>query len=325
MLAIHIDRFGGPEVLTPRETPEPALEPGHALVRVARAGVNFIDVYHRTGRYPGQLPFIPGVEGSGVVIAFADDSSVVSVGQRVAWAFHPGGYAEVASIPIEKLVPVPDGVGDDQAAAAMLQGLTAHYLTSSTWPVQPGDIVVVHAAAGGAGGMIVQMAKRRGARVIGTTSTEEKARVIREAGADHTILYDEVDFAEVVNELTGGLGADVIYDSVGQDTFLKGFECLRNRGMLVLFGASSGAPAPIDPMVLSKGSFYLTRPTIAHHIEDRASLLSRAGEVFASIDEGSVRVRIGGIYPLAESARAHHDLESRSTTGKLLLDPGTVS
>jgi NADPH2:quinone reductase len=321
--AIRISEYGGPEVLKLDEVPAPGAGAGEALVRVRAAGVNFIDVYQRTGRYPLSLPFTPGNEAAGTVEAVGEGVDEVRVGDRVAFAMQLGAYAELVALPAWKLVALPEGVDERQAAAAMLQGMTAHYLTHATYPIRRGDTVLVHAAAGGVGLLLCQMAHRLGARVIGTVSTEEKARLAREAGADEVIRYTEADFEEEVRRITDGAGVEAVYDSVGKTTFDKGLNCLKPRGTMALFGASSGAVPPFDPLVLStKGSLYVTRPTLAHYARDRAELLSRAGDVLGWVAAGELSIRVERTYPLAEAAAAHRDLESRATSGKLLLEVG---
>jgi NADPH2:quinone reductase len=320
MKAIRVEAPGGPEALRYEEVPEPLPAAGEAVVRIEAAGVNFIDVYHRTGAYPARFPLVPGQEGAGTVTAVAPDVTEVRVGDRVAWAGVLGAYAGAAAVPAARLVRLPHGVGPREGAAAMLQGMTAHYLASSTYPLGPGKTCLVHAAAGGVGLLLCQIAKKRGARVIGTVSTEEKARLASEAGADHTILYAHEDFVAEVRRITGGAGVEVVYDSVGKTTFGKGLDCLARRGSMVLFGQSSGAVDPIDPQLLSrKGSLYLTRPTLAHYTATREDLLERAGEVLGWIRDGELRIRIWREIPLAEAAEAHRLLESRQTAGKLLL------
>ncbi len=320
MRAIRVHDTGGPEVLRPEEmeTPEPGA--GEARVRVAVAGVNYVDTYHRTGLYPKDRPFVPGVEGAGTVEAVGPDVEHVAVGDRVAWAMSPGSYAEAAVVPAWRLVPVPAGVEIEVAAAVMVQGMTAHFLVTSTYPLEPGDVAVVHAAAGGVGLLLVQMAKARGATVIGTCSTAEKAERVRRAGADHVIRYTEVDFRPEVRRLTDGRGATVVYDSVGRSTFRESLASLRPRGMLVLYGQASGPVEPLDPQALAQGgSLFLTRPSLAHYTLDRAEVEWRAGEVLAAVRDGSLDVRIHEILPLEEAERAHRMLESRQTSGKLLL------
>jgi NADPH2:quinone reductase len=323
MKAIQMAVYGGAEVLENQEVtiPEPAA--GEALIRIRAIGVNFIDVYHRTGRYPGVLPLIPGMEAAGVVEALGADVKEVKVGDRVAYATHLGSYAEYAVVPAAKLVPIPDGVDDRSAAATMLQGMTAHYLSHGSYPIQSDDTVLIHAGAGGVGLLLTQMAARLGARVITTVSTEEKAALSRQAGANEVILYTQADFEAEVKRLTDGKGVHAVYDSVGKTTFEKSLNCLKPRGYMVFFGASSGPAAPIDPMVLSaKGSLFLTRPTLGHYLLSREELLKRAADVLGWIADGSLKLRIEHQYPLAEAAQAHRDLESRITTGKLLLLPG---
>jgi NADPH:quinone reductase len=301
-------------------TPQPG--PGQALVRLGAIGVNFIDVYFRMGRYKADLPIVLGNEGAGTVESTGAGVTEVAPGDRVAWSMQRGSYAEYAIVPGAMLVKISPHVSFETAAAAMLQGMTAHYLTHSTFALKPGDTCLVHAAAGGAGGLVVQMAKMLGARVFGTVSTEEKARIAREAGADETILYTEQDFEAEVKRLTGGRGVDVVYDSVGQTTFAKSLDSLRPRGMLALFGQSSGPVPPFDPNILNgKGSLFLTRPSLAHYLLSREELLWRAGDVLQWIESGKLRLRIERTYPLADAAAAHRDLESRRTAGKLLLIP----
>jgi NADPH2:quinone reductase len=322
MKAIRIDAFGGPEVLRLVVAPRPDPQPGQLCVRLEAAGVNFIDVYHRTGLYPNPLPFVPGMEGAGRIEAVGADVTSFRKGDRVAWAGLPGAYAELAVVPAESAVRLPAGLDPQTAAALMLQGMTAQYLCTSTYPIRSGETCLIHAAAGGVGLLLVQLAKRRGARVIGTVSTEEKARLARDAGADEVILYTKEDFAEAVKRLTDGRGVEVVYDSVGKTTAEKSLDCLVPRGMLVLFGNASGPVAPIDPLVLSrKGSLFLTRPTLAHYIADRASLEARAGEVLQEAAVGRLKVRIDRSLPLSQAAEAHRVLEARQTAGKVLLVP----
>jgi NADPH:quinone reductase len=324
MQAIVVDEQGGPDVLRLRTLPDPEPGAGEVLVDVAAAGVNFIDIYQRSGAYPMSTPYVAGSEAAGVVRAVGEGVRDVAVGDHVAWAMVPGsGYTEQAVVPAGRTVPVPDGVADETAAALMLQGMTAHYLCESTYPVQKGDDVLLHAAAGGVGLLLTQMVSRKGARVIATTSTEEKADLAREAGAAEVIDYTRSDVAAEVRRLTDGAGVAVVYDGVGADTFDASIDSLRPRGMLVLFGASSGKVAPVDPQTLnSKGSLYLTRPTLADYIAERSELLARAEAVLGSAARGELSVRIGGRYPLTDAARAHEDLGGRRTTGKLLLLPG---
>jgi NADPH2:quinone reductase len=322
MRAIRIQQFGGPEAMGLEELPTPKPGDGQALVRIEAAGVNFIDVYQRTGLYKNPLPYGLGLEGAGVVEAVGSGVTTVRVGDRVAWTGIPGSYATHNVVPADKLVTLPAGVDARAGASAMLQGMTAHYLAHSTYPLKAGDTCVVHAAAGGVGLLLCQMAKRAGARVIGTVSTEEKAKLAREAGAHDVILYTRQDFEAEVKRLTGGKGVQVIYDSVGKDTFEKGFNCLATRGYMVLYGASSGPVAPLDPQALNaKGSLFLTRPSLFHYTATREDLAKRAGDVLGWIQKGELKLRIGATFPLAEAAKAHQDLEGRRTTGKVLLIP----
>lgn len=322
MRAVVVTTPGGPDVMevVDRPTPEPGT--GEVLVDVAAGGVNFIDTYHRSGAYPLPAPFVVGSEGAGRVVATGTGVRDVRVGDRVAWAMVPGtGYAEQAVVPADRLVPVPDDVDDETAAAVLLQGMTAQFLTRSTFPVSAGDDVLVHAAAGGVGLLLTQMASAAGARVIGTTSTPDKAALAREAGAAEIVPAD-ADLAAEVRRITGGRGVDVVYDGVGRATFDAGLDCLRPRGMMVLFGAASGPVPPLDPQVLNaKGSLFLTRPSLVHYTAERAELLERAGDVLELVRTGRLAVRIGGRYRLAEARRAHEDLEGRRTTGKLLVLP----
>src|ERR1035437_674695 len=320
MRAIQISQTGGPEVLTLRDLPTPTPGPGQALIRIEACGINFIDVYLREGRYPAQLPFIPGQEAAGVVVALGPDVATVKVGDRVAWCNLPGTYAQFAVAPVTRLIAIPEGVTTRQAAAAMLQGMTAHYLSHSTYPIQPGDTVLIHAGAGGVGLLLIQMAKRLGARVLTTVSSEEKAALAGDAGADEAILYTREDFTAKVRELTGGKGVAVVYDSVGKTTFDGSLSCLRPRGLLALFGGSSGAVPPFDLIQLStRGSLYITRPTLKDYTATREDLELRAGDVLRWVADGSLKLRMEHSYPLAEAAQAHRDLEARRTTGKVLL------
>ncbi len=322
MKAVRVHAPGGPEVLCYEDVPEPQPKSGEAVVRVEAAGLNFIDVYYRTGLYPQALPFTLGREGSGTVLSVGAGVKDLAPGDRVAWAAVLGAYAEQAAAPAESLVKLPDGVDTKQGAAAMLQGMTAHYLARAVYPLKPGDTCLVHAAAGGVGLLLTQIAKICGARVIGTVSTEEKAKLARAAGADETIDYTRQDFVAEVRRISDGAGVQVVYDSVGRTTFEKGFECLAPRGMMALFGQSSGPVAPFDPQVLSqRGSLFLTRPTLFHYIATRAELVARAGEVLSWIRDGRLKLRIGREFPLAEAADAHRALEGRRTTGKVLLIP----
>lgn len=320
MKAIQVPVPGGPENMQLRDVPTPTPGPGQALVRLAASGVNFIDVYFRIGLYKADLPVTLGSEGAGTVEAIGPGVTDLKPGDRVAYAMARGSYAEYAVVPAAQLVPIPDGVDFQTAAAAMLQGMTAHYLTHSTWPLKKGDTCLVHAAAGGAGGLTIQMAKMLGARVFGTVSTEEKARIAREHGADEVIRYTEQDFETEVKRFTNGRGVDVVYDSVGKTTFDKSLNSLRPRGMLVLFGQSSGPVPPFDPNILNpKGSLFLTRPTLSHYVLTREELLWRAGDVLQWIAAGKLKLRIDKAYPLADAASAHRDLEGRKTAGKLIL------
>ena len=323
MRAIIVEQTGGPEALTlvERETPEPG--PGEIRVDVAACGVNFIDIYHRSGAYPLPTPFVVGSEGAGVVSGVGEDVDDHQVGDRVAWAMTPGtGYAEQVLLPAEKAVRVPDDLDLEVAAAVMLQGLTAHYLAHSTFPAAPGHTALVTAAAGGVGLLLCQLLHRTGVRVIGTVGSEAKADLARAAGADEAVLYREVPLADEVRRLTDGGGVHVVYDGVGKDTFDAGLSLLRPRGMMVLFGAASGPVPPVDPQVLNReGSLFLTRPTLAHYVADRAELQARTDDLFHAIAKGELEVRVGGRYPLADARRAHEDLEAGGTTGKLILLP----
>jgi len=304
------------------DVPVPEPKAGEAVVKLAASGVNFIDVYNREGRYKVPLPFILGQEGAGEVASIGKEVKSLKTGDRVAWTSILGAYAEYAAVPADRLVPIPAGVSDQQAAATMLQGMTAHYLAYDSFPLKPGETALVHAAAGGVGLLLVQMAHNIGARVIATVSTDEKARLARDAGADDIILYTQQDFEAETKRLTGGKGVDVVYDSVGKTTFEKGLSILRPRGMMVLFGGSSGAVPPFDPIVLTqKGSLFLTRPSLGAYIATRKELAARSGAVFTMIGAGRLKLRIEHTYPLAEAPRAHRELEGRKTTGKLLLIP----
>jgi NADPH2:quinone reductase len=319
--AIRVDAPGGPEAMHLVDVPEPEPREGEALVRIEAAGVNFIDVYYRTGAYPLSFPLVIGQEGAGVVVSVGPRVTEVAPGDRVAFGAASGAYAELASVPAAKLVPVPDGVTTKQAAAVMVQGLTAHYLATSTYPLKSGDTCLVHAAAGGVGLLLCQIARLRGARVFGTVSSEEKAKLAREAGAE-TILYTKEDFAAEVRRRTGGAGVQVVYDGVGRDTFDRSMDSLVIRGMMVLFGQSSGPVPAIDPQILNKkGSLFLTRPTIAHYTRTPEELRARAADVFGWMAAGKLKVRVFRELPLAQAAEAHRLLESRQTTGKLLLAP----
>lgn len=322
MRAIQVAQVGGPEVLTLVDVPPPEPKPNEALVQIEAAGVNFVDVYFREGRYPAPLPFINGQEGAGLVVAVGPEVTTVVVGDRVAYTGVLGSYAEYAAVPADRLIKIPDQLDFNQVAAAMLQGMTAHYLSHSTYPIKSGDSVLIHAAAGGVGLLLVQMAKNLGARVIGTAGSEAKAQLAREAGADEVIIYTTHDFETETLRLTEGKGVQVVYDGVGKDTFEKDLKVLRPRGYLVLFGGSSGPVPPFDPMQLTKhGSLFLTRPSLQHYVATREELEQRANDVLQSIVRGELKIRIYKTYPLAEAQQAHRDLEGRKTTGKLLLIP----
>jgi NADPH2:quinone reductase len=322
MKAIQVKQPGGPEALELVELPVPEPKASEAVVKLAASGVNFIDVYQREGRYKVALPFVLGQEGAGVVTAIGGDVKSVKKGDRVAWTGVLGGYAEYAAVPADRLVAIPAGVTDSQAAAAMLQGMTAHYLCHDTYPLKRGETALVHAAAGGVGLLLVQMAHDIGARVLATVSTEEKAKLAREAGADEIIFYTKSDFEAETKRLTNGQGVHVVYDSVGKTTFEKGLNVLRPRGFMVLFGGSSGAVPPFDLIALSqKGSLYVTRPTLGHYIATREELMARSSAVFGMITSGKLKLRIEHTYALGEAQQAHRDLEGRKTTGKLLLMP----
>src|SRR5213594_3991340 len=323
MKAIRVHQFGGPEVLRYEDAPLPEPGKGQARVKIEAIGLNYIDIYHRTGLYPLKAPFTLGMEGAGVVDAVAADVTDAKKGDRVAYAMEQGAYAEYAIAPAWKLAPVPQSIDSRTAAATMLQGITAHYLVHDTYPLKKGETALIHAAAGGVGLLLVQMAHNIGARVIGTVSSEEKAKLAREAGADEIIFYTQSDFEAETKRLTGSKGVDVVYDSVGKTTFEKGLNVLRARGMMALFGGSSGAVPPFDPLTLTqKGSLYLTRPSIGHYIITRQELQQRAGAVFGMIREKKLKLRIEHVYPLQQAVQAHRDLEGRKTTGKLLLIPG---
>ena len=322
MRAIQVREHGGPEVLKLAELDPPKPGATDLVVDVAAAGVNYIDTYHRSGLYPTKPPFVPGMEGAGTVRAVGADVTEFAVGDRVAWGTSPASYAEQVVVAERQVVAVPDGVDDQTAAAAMLQGMTAQYLLKSTYPVKAGETVLVHAAAGGVGLLLTQWAKTLGARVIGTVSTPAKEELARAAGADEIIRYTEKDVADEVRRLTDGVGVHVVYDGVGKDTFDASLASLRPRGMLVLFGASSGPVQPFDLQRLnSGGSLFTTRPTLAHHTADRAELVWRAGDVFDEVTAGRLTIRVGHTYPLADASRSHEDLQARRTTGKLLLLP----
>jgi NADPH2:quinone reductase len=322
--AIRIDRLGGPEVLTVADVPTPSPGAGDVLVRQTAAGVNFIDVYQRTGLYKRDLPFIVGSEGAGTVEAVGDGVTEFKPGDRVAYPTSPnlGGYAELNAVPARVLVSIPDGVDDRSACAIMLQGMTAHYLVTDTFPLRAGHVALVHAAAGGVGSTLVQLAKARGATVIATAGTKEKVELAKSYGADHVINYADGDFADAVRGLIGEHAVDVAYDSVGKETWERSLSLLRPRGLLALFGNSSGPVPAIEPArLMAGGSLYLTRPSLVNYIATRDDLLGRARDLFAAITAGKLHVRIGAAYPLAEAPQAHRDLEARKTTGKLLLIP----
>ena len=320
MKAIRYSATGGPDVLVMEDLPRPVPGEGEALIKVEYAGVNFIDTYRRSGAYRSALPATPGGEGAGIVEAVGPNVAGLSVGDRVAFSDSSGSYAEFTTVKADRLVPVPESVSTRVAAAVMLQGMTAHYLACSTYPLKTGDRCLIHAAAGGVGLLLVQIAKRCGAFVIGTVGSEEKAELARGAGADHVIVYTSEDFVEEVKQVTKGEGVHVVYDSVGKSTFLRGLDVLAKRGVMVLFGQSSGPVEPIDPQVLNaKGSLYLTRPTLIHYTAAREDLLERAGDLFDWISSGELDVRIGAEFPLSEAAEAHRALEGRLTTGKVLL------
>jgi len=322
MKAIQIQKNGGPEVMNLADLPVPEAAAGQAVVKVEAAGVNFIDVYQRNGLYPVQLPYVLGLEGSGTVSRIGSGVDALAVGDRVAWTGGPGTYAQYVAVAAEKLVKIPEAIGFPEAAAAMLQGMTAHYLAVDTYPIQKGDTVLIHAAAGGVGQLLVQVAKSRGARVLATVSTEAKAELARKAGADEVILYSRKDFEEEVKRLTEGAGVQAVYDGVGQATFLGSLACLKRRGMLVSFGQASGKIPDFDPAILgSGGSLYLTRPSLFHYIADRAGLERRASEVLGWIAAGELVLHIGEKLPLAEAPEAHRRLEARKTVGKVLLIP----
>jgi NADPH2:quinone reductase len=322
MKAVRVHKYGGPEVLAVDDIPVPEPKAGEARVKLEAIGVNFIDIYQRTGLYRLQTPFTLGSEGAGVVDAVGEGVTEVKKGDRVAYAMVPGSYAEYAIVPAWRLAPVPANVDAKSAAAIMLQGMTAHYLTHSTYPLKQGETALVHAAAGGVGLLLAQIGKMRGARVIGTVSTEAKAALAKQAGADDVILYTQTDFLTEVKKLTDSNGVHVVYDSVGATTFDKSLDCLRPRGYLVLFGQSSGPVAPFDPGKLAgKGSLFLTRPSLAHYTLDRAELLQRSGDLFNWLASGKLKLRVESTFPMANAAEAHRQLEGRQTTGKVILFP----
>ena len=318
MNAIQISQVGGPDVLKIRDIERPLLNSDQALIDVTIAGVNFIDIYHRSGKYQINLPFIPGVEGVGTIAELGSNSPTdLKVGMRVGWVMASGGYAESAAIPAKTLIPIPEDVKDEDAVALLLQGMTAHYLTRNTYEIKPGDTAVVHSGAGGVGLLLTRYIKSLGGRVIATASTEEKRAIAIAAGAELAIGYE--GFSKAVKDFTNGLGANVIYDGVGKDTFDEGLKALSRRGIFAVFGAASGQVAPIEIMKISAGSIFLTRPTLADYVAERSELLWRANEVFEAYRRGQMQVAIGGRYPLADAASAHRELESRRTTGKLIL------
>ena len=318
MNAIQITQVGGPDVLKISDVERPSLNNDQASIDVTVAGVNFIDIYHRSGKYPVNLPFIPGVEGVGTISALGSNSPTdLKVGMRVGWVMASGGYAETAAIPAKTLIPIPEDIKDEDAVALLLQGMTAHYLTRHTFEIKPGDTAVVHSGAGGVGLLLTRYIKALGGRVIATASTEEKRAIAIAAGADLAIGYE--GFSKAVKDFTKGIGANVIYDGVGKDTFDEGLLALSRRGMFAVFGAASGQVAPIEIMKISAGSIFLTRPTLADYVTERNELLWRANEVFEAFRRGIMQVAIGGRYPLADAASAHRELENRRTTGKLIL------
>jgi NADPH2:quinone reductase len=323
MKAIQVQKTGGPEALTVVDLPVPKPKPNEAVVKIAAVGVNFIDVYFREGRYPSPLPFVDGQEAAGTVSEVGSEVKSLKPGDRVAYTGVLGSYAEYAAVPAERLVKVPEDISDQQAAAAMLQGMTAQYLIYTTYPLKKGETALIHAAAGGVGLLLVQMAKNQGARVIATVGTEDKAKLAKEAGADDVIIYTKQDFEAETKRLTGGKGVDVVYDGVGKSTFDQGLSTLRPRGYMVLFGGASGAVPPFDLIKLSqKGSLFVTRPSLIHYIASREELEQRAGAVLGMVAGGKLKLRIGHTYKLEQAQQAHKDLEGRKTTGKLLLIPG---
>ncbi len=322
MKAIQVQKTGGPEALTLADLPVPKPKPNEAVVKIAAIGVNFIDVYFREGRYPAPLPFVDGQEAAGTVTEVGSEVKSLKPGDRVAYTGVLGSYAKYAAIPADRLVRVPDKITDQQAAAAMLQGMTAHYLVKSTFPLKKGDTALVHAAAGGVGLLLMQLGRDIGARMIGTVGNEDKAKLAREAGADEVIIYTKQDFEAETKRLTSNKGVDVVYDGVGQSTFEKGLNLLRPRGYMVLFGGASGPVPPFDPIKLSqKGSLFLTRPSLLHYIATREELEQRSNDIFSMIAAGKLTMRIQHVYKLEEVQQAHRDLEARKTTGKILLVP----
>jgi len=322
MKAVRVHENGGPEVMRYEEVPIPEPQSGQARLKMESIGLNYVDIYQRTGLYSIKLPFTLGMEGAGVVDAIGPNVTEVKKGDRVAYAMELGSYAGYAVVPAWKLVPLPRSIDARTAAAVMLQGMTAHYLTHSTYPLKKGDMALVHAAAGGVGLLLIQIAKRLGAKVFGTVSTEEKAKLAREAGANEVILYTQADFSAEVKRLTKGAGVHVVYDSVGKDTFEKSLDCLRPRGYLVLFGQSSGPVPPFDlGKLAAKGSLFVTRPTLLHYASNREELLKRANDLFGWIKSGKLKLRIDKTFPLSEAAEAHRLLAARKTTGKVILEP----
>jgi len=321
MKAIRIHAYGGPEALIYDEVPIPVPGPGEARIKIAAVGVNYIDIYHRSGLYQSTLPFTPGMEGAGAIDALGSEESGFHTGDRVAYAMVKGAYAEYAIVPIDKLVALPEDVDFRLGAALALQGLTAHYLTHSTYPLKKGDTLLLHAAGGATGLLVAQIAKRLGATIYGTVSTAEKAQLAKESGVDEVIMYTQVDFEPEVKRLTGGRGVDVVYDSVGQATFDKSLACLRPRGYMVLFGQSSGPVPPVSLSILGPKSLYVTRPMLGDYIKDRAELSWRAKDLFSWVADGSLKVRIGAEFPLAQAPEAHRQLHDRERIGKLLLIP----
>ena len=322
MKAIRVNQYGGAEQLKYEKTHMPEPGAGEARVKIQAAGLNFIDIYHRTGLYPIESPITPGMEGAGVVDAIGPDVADLNIGDRVAYAMTLGSYAEYAIVPAWMLVPIPEGISAEKAAAVMLQGMTAHYLAFSTYPLGPDDTALVHAAAGGVGLLLVQMAKRAGARVIGTVGTDEKAELAKQAGADDVILYTQTDFEAAAKDLTDGAGVNVVYDAVGKDTFDRSLNCLKPRGYMVLYGQSSGPVPPFDAQLLNqKGSIFITRPSLGHYTLSRDELLWRAGELFKWMQTDQLDVRIDKTFALAEAADAHRYMEARQTKGKVLLIP----
>ena len=322
MKAIRVHQFGAADVMRYEDVPLPEPKPNEVRIRLAATGLNFIDIYQRSGAYKISTPFIPGLEGAGVVDAVGAEVTTLKVGDRVAYPQQSSSYAEFVTIPADRTVPIPDTIDFNTAVAVMLQGMTAHYLATSTFPIQPGDKALVHAAAGGVGQLLVQMAKLRGGWVVGTVSTEEKAQIAKEAGVDEIIRYTEQDFEAEVKRLTEGRGVDVVYDSVGKTTFDKSLNSLRPRGYMVLYGQSSGAVGPFDPQILNqRGSLYLTRPSLAPYIATRTELLGRAEEIFGWISAGKLKVTIDKTFPLSQAADAHRYMEERKSKGKILLIP----